>query len=473
MLELESLERLGRPDPLDGDACKVFDTRAAGGRARRRWPGIVDVFRTIPSKTGTVRLKTLDSVAAVVEEADVVVIGAGQAGLSVSHELKRHGISHLVVERGSVGQTWRRRWDSFCLVLPNWTVQLPGGRYEGPHPDAYMMRDDLVAYLEAYAAGFEAPVRHHTEVTSLRCQDGALPFALETSSGEMHARIVVIATGAYQRPVRPKGATELPVRIEVFDADSYVNPGGLPPGGVLIVGSGQTGCQMAEELREAGREVVLACGRTPWMPRRIEGRDAISWLTETPFFEAALSDLPSPLARLAGNPQASGRDGGHDLHYRTLARLGVRLVGHFRGVSGSRAHFAGDLAECVAVGDARYADIRNLIHAQCDRTGTTRPEIPDPEPFLADDDDSLDLGGVGSVILTSGFRPDYASWVRVPGAFDEWGFPKHIECESTMAPGLFFVGVHFLRKRKSSLLFGVGEDATIVAERVVQQSEVS
>jgi putative flavoprotein involved in K+ transport len=306
------------------------------------------------------------------------------------------------------------------------------------------------------------------EVHSLTPIDGAERFALETSAGTINARSVVLATGAYQRPHRPAGASQLPARIAVFDADSYVNPAGLPPGGVLVVGSGQTGCQLAEELHEAGREVYLACGRTGWIPRRVEDRDVIAWLTETPFFEMALADLPNPLARLAGNPQATGHGGGHDLHYRTLARMGVTLLGHFRGADDKRAYFARDLAECVSFGDARYTDTCNLIRAHCDRVGRAHPELPLPEPFQADDSESLDLDRVGSVIFTSGFRPDYASWVRLPGGFDEWGFPNHVDCQSTVAPGLFFAGVHFLRKRKSSLLFGVGEDAALVASQLIR-----
>ena len=397
------------------------------------------------------------------EELDVLVVGAGQAGLSVSHELKRQGVAHVVLERGQIGETWRRRWDSFCLVLPNWTLQLPGGHYQGPEPDKYMLRDGIVSYLEGYAESFDAPVRQGVEVRSLAPLDGSGGFLLETSAGAIHARSVVLSTGAYQRPHRPQGAADLPARLTILDADGYRNPGALPPGGVLIVGSGQTGCQLAEDLHQAGRDVYLACGRTSWIPRRIGDRDVVAWLTETPFFEMTLADLPSPLARLAGNPQTTGRDGGHDLHYRTLARMGVTLLGHYRGADDSRAYFGGDLAECVTFGDARYSDICNLIRGFCDRTGRAHPELPAPDPFVAQDPESLDLDRVGSVIFTSGFRPDYASWVRIPGAFDEWGFPIHVDGQSAVAPGLFFVGVHFLRKRKSSLFLGVGEDAALVA----------
>jgi putative flavoprotein involved in K+ transport len=277
---------------------------------------------------------------------------------------------------------------------------------------------------------------------------------------------VVLATGAYQRPYRPPGAASLPSTIQVIDAEGYANPAGLPPGRVLIVGSGQTGCQLAEEIHQAGREVFLACGRTSWIPRRLDGRDVISWLVDTGFFEMALSELPSPQARLAGNPQATGRDNGHDLHYRTLAEMGVQLLGRFQGADAVRLHFAGDLAESVAFGDQRYAELCSRIRGWCDRTGRAHPELPAPQPFEARAPEVLDLQGFGTVIFTSGFRPDYRRWVNLPGAFDELGFPVHEDCQSTVAPGLFFVGVHYLRKRKSSLLLGVGEDASIAARGV-------
>lgn len=400
------------------------------------------------------------------EEVDVVVVGAGQAGLAVSHELTELRVPHLVLERGRVGQTWRGRWDSFCLVLPNWTLQLPGGAYNGPDPDGYMPKAGLVDYLNQYAAGFDAPVRAGVEVHSLKPLDGGAGFALQTSAGLIHARSAVLATGAYQKPYRPVGAASLPAGLQVMDAEGYANPAGIAPGKVLVVGSGQTGCQLAEELCLAGRDVYLACGRTPWMPRRVDGRDTVSWLVETGFFEATLADLPSPMARLAGNPQSSGHSNGHDLDYRTLDGLGVTLLGHFKGVESGRLHFAGDLADCVAHGDQRWADLCNRIHAHCDRTGRPHPELAAPEPFQARDPNELDLDGFGAVIFTSGFRPDYERWVNIPGGFDELGFPVHRDCESALAPGLFFAGVHFLRKRKSSLLLGVGEDATVAARGI-------
>jgi putative flavoprotein involved in K+ transport len=396
---------------------------------------------------------------------EVVVVGAGQAGLAVSRELTQEGVEHVVLERDRVGQTWRGRWDSFCLVTPNWFVQLPGHPYDGDDPDGFMPRDEIVAYLERYAAGFEAPVREGIEVTALRQgDDGRL--MLETSAGQIAAGTVVLSTGAYQRPHRPAGAATLPAGLLQIDVEDYRNPAELPAGPVLVVGSGQSGCQITEELYHAGREVFLACGRAPWFPRRLGDRDLAWWGLETGFLDAPLSSLPTPAARLAANVQATGARGGHDLHYRTLRKLGVTLLGHFVGADGQHARFAPDLGESVAWGDERNVHLMGLVRELVAERGIPLPEIPEPEPFDADAPEELSLSGFGAVVFAGGFRPDYASWVRFPGAFDEFGFPVHEEGASTVVPGLYFVGVHFLRKRKSSLLNGVGEDAAIVARQI-------
>jgi putative flavoprotein involved in K+ transport len=396
---------------------------------------------------------------------DAVIVGAGQAGLSLSHELTASGVEHIVLERGRVGETWRGRWESFCLVIPNWTVQLPGGRYRGDDPDGFMRKREIVSHLVGYARSFRAPVREGVTVTSLEpADDGA--FLLRTSAGEVRARDVVLASGGYQKPHRPAAAAQLPASIHAIDAEAYVNPSTLAPGKVLIVGSGQTGCQLAEEIFEAGREVYLACGRAPWIPRRFEDRDSIAWLCETPFFDVRLTDLPNPTARLLASPQNSGRVGGHDLHYRTLQEQGVHLLGHFLGVANGRAHFARDLVESVAFGDARYAEVCEVIRKSCAARGARAPEMPPPPPFVANARETLDLSEVGAVLFTTGFRPDYARWVRFPEAFDAMGFPIQQDGSSTVVRGLRFMGVHFQRKRKSATLLGVAEDATVLAEAI-------
>jgi putative flavoprotein involved in K+ transport len=398
------------------------------------------------------------------ERFEVAVVGGGQAGLALSHELTGAGVEHVVLERGKVGETWRARWDTFCLVTPNWTVQLPGGHYDGDDPDGYLPRDGVVAFLERYATGFGAPVRERVDVVGLEPDRGG-GFTLRTSDGELCANSVVLATGAYQRQHRP-GAKTLPPYLLQIDIDGYRNPEALPTGRVLVVGSGQSGCQIAEELHEAGRDVVLACGRAPWASRRLGGRDIVWWGAETGFLDQLVTGLADPAARFAANIQATGHGGGRDLHYRTLLAKGVTLAGHFLGAAGHRAKFALDLAESVAWGDERRAQLMDMVRGLVAKRGLPSVDIPEPGPIDPTTPEELDLRDFGVVIFAGGFRPDYRSWLPWPAAFDDMGFPLHRDGASTVVPGLHFVGVHFLRKRKSSLLFGVGEDAGIVARGI-------
>ena len=395
---------------------------------------------------------------------DIVVVGAGQAGLATSRELSRRGLEHVVLERARVGQSWRGRWESFCLVTPNWSMRLPDQPYDGADPNGFDPRDDIVGFLERYAARFELPVQEGVDVSSLEPRNDS--FRLETSTGPMDARTVVLTTGAYQRPHRPAKASTLPAGILQIDVEGYRTPEALPNGPVLVVGSGQSGCQIAEELAEAGRDVYLACGRAPWLPRRPGEHDLTWWLNESGYLEATVESLPEPSARLWANVLASGRRGGHDLHLRTLHELGVALLGHFAGADGNRVRFEPDLHDSLAWGDERYRMLIGIFSDFADRSGIARPPLLETPPLDHDPPQTLDLKGFGAVIFAGGFRPDYDSWVRVPGAFDGLGFPIHDECESRVAPGLYFVGVHFLRKRKSSIFLGAGEDAAIVAERI-------
>jgi putative flavoprotein involved in K+ transport len=400
-----------------------------------------------------------------VEAADVVVVGAGQAGLALSHELTARGVDHLVLERGRVGQSWRDRWESFCLVTPNWAIQLPDGAYDGDDPDGFMPRDEVVAFFERYAAGIGAPVRGNVAVTGLaRDRDGG--FRLATSEGPLHARRVALATGAFQAPYRPHADT-LPPSLDVIDVAGYRRPDAVRPGGVLVVGSGQSGLQIAEELHEAGRDVVVACGRAPWLPRRIDDRDLVWWGVRNGFIEQPVGALPSPAERLVANLQNSGRDGGHDLNYRTLRTLGVTLVGRFLGAAHGEVRFAADLADSVAFGDQRCRAFMGLCERYATEQGIAVPPMPDTPPFDPAAPEQLPIDRFGTVIYAGGYRPAYRGWVSIDGAFDDLGFPIHVDGESVAAPGLHFVGVHFLRKRKSSLLIGVGEDAAVVADRMV------
>jgi putative flavoprotein involved in K+ transport len=399
------------------------------------------------------------------ERADVLVIGAGPAGLAISHELSAAGVRHIVLERDRVAQRWRERWDSFCLVTPNWTIALPGGEYDGPAPDAFLPRDGLVEHFARYAASLGEQVREGVEVTSLEPGSGG-GFVATTRDGSISAKHVVVCTGIYSRPYLPPAASSLPAHVAVIDATGYRRPGDLPPGGVLVVGSGQTGGQLAEELCAAGRQVVLSCGKAPFMPRTISGRDGVWWARESGVLDQPVSSLASPEARFGANFLNTGARGGHDLNLRLLRQQGVRLVGHLLGAEGATARFALDLAETVAWGDARYLDLRRAFEQYASANGLPRPEMPDPEPFGDAGEESVDLGSFATVIFTSGFRPDYEAWVHAPGAFDSMGYPIQLDGTSTVVPGLHFVGVHFQRKRKSATLIGMGEDAAIVARSI-------
>jgi Pyridine nucleotide-disulphide oxidoreductase len=398
------------------------------------------------------------------EHVQVAVVGGGQAGLAVGRELASLGVEPVVIERGRVAQTWRERWESFCLVTPNWCTQLPGGTYDGAAPDAFMLRDELVAHLEEYAEGSGVPVREGVDVQSIDVSDDGV--SLCTSEGDLRADAAVIATGAYQRPHRPPVATALPASLLKIDVEGYQSERALPRGRILMVGSGQSGCQIAEELQEAGRDVVVACGKAPWLPRRIGGRDLMWWAQETGFLDHTVDSLPSPSARLNANLLATGHGGGRDLHLRTLRHAGVTLTGHFVGVSGHEAVFAADLRESMAWGDERYGDFAGLVRKLVRERGLDDPELEDPLPFGGEGPERLDLRDFGAVIFAAGFRPDYSAWLHWPEAFDDLGFPIHEDGASVAGPGIYFVGVHFLRKRKSALLIGVGEDAAIVARRV-------
>jgi len=397
---------------------------------------------------------------------DVAIIGAGQAGLATSWYLGEAGVDHLVLDSGRVAETWRsRRWDSFRLITPNWAIGLPGTAYRGDEPDGYMPLAELIGFFEAWIASFNPPVRENTHVSSLEA--GPTGFVLTVGGGHIRARTVVVASGGYQKPHRPAGAESLPSALHQVFAEDYRNPGSLPPGNVLIVGSGQTGCQLAEELHQAGRRVFLACGRCPWVPRRVDGRDFVWWFKESGFMDRTPDKLPSPAARLFGNPQATGHEGGHDLNFRTLHATGVELLGRFLGADGSTLRFADDLAASVDFGDARWADIRGWIDRLCARADIKQPAYEIPAPMRIKTRTEIDLvrEGINTVIWTSGYRPDY-SWVKFP-IFDDMGFPVQVDGQTSVL-GLYFMGVHWMRKNKSAILYGVGEDAEIVARQIVE-----
>jgi putative flavoprotein involved in K+ transport len=394
---------------------------------------------------------------------DCVVIGAGQAGLSASYHLRRLGVDHVVLERGAVGETWRTaRWDSFCLNTPNWCTRLPGLDPPG-EPDAFAPLEDVIATLTDYADRIRAPVRRG-EVTALRVNRGS--FELTQEGDSLLARSVVVATGAFQRPTAHPAAAEVPAGIRHLHTVAYRNPGALPDGGVLVVGSGQSGCEIAQELLEAGRSVHLAVGRCGWAPRRYRGRELMRWMVDVGAMDETSEVLPTPKARFAGNVAVSGSQGGRDCNPLVLQAMGARLYGRFLGFDGGRAVFRADLDENLEFGATFERDWCRRFDDYASAGGLDLPEHPTPLPGAVDaasTELALDREGVATVLWAGGFRPAF-QWIGVP-VFDELGFPR-TRRGVTEVPGLTFVGLPWLYTRKSPLLLGVGDDAAHVADAV-------
>jgi putative flavoprotein involved in K+ transport len=407
-----------------------------------------------------------------VEDIDVAVIGAGQAGLATSRELSERDVDHVVLEQQRPGFAWSQRWDSFTLVTPNHSIRLPGGPYAGDDPHGYLTREGIEEHISTYAAGLAAEVRSGVRVDRLRPADAG-GFVLDTDGGPIRANAVVVATGAYQRPHRPPAVLSIQERLEVLDSIDYRRPSMLPDGSVLVVGGGQSACQIAEELLLAGRDVVMACGRAPWFYRRPGGRDLFDWLIDVGLLDEGPDALPTPAARLGANIQATGARGGHDLSYRTLAALGARLGGHLVVEADGTPSLAPDLEATLAFCDQVHGLIRTTLLDWSVQPGRPHLDIPPPPAFQPEPVHRLDLRAFGAVIVAAGFRTRYTEWIDVPGIVDDFGFPVHDDGESTVAPGLHFVGVHLLRKRMSSLLLGVGEDAARTADRIAASPRVS
>jgi len=412
------------------------------------------------------------------ESVDTLVIGAGQAGLATSYWLKRAGIEHLLLERRDrLGGSWPDRWDSFCLVAPNFTLRLPGMPYSGSEPEAFMPRDGVVKYVQDYAASFAAPVRLGVEVEQLTAANGR--FEALTDKVTFSARNVVLATGPAPRPKIPEASRALPGHIFQLHSDRYRRPVDLPPGGVLVVGSGQSGTQIAEELHQAGRDVHLAVSMCASVPRRYRGRDLIWWLLQS-FLHGdehgvhfpTVEDLPSPAARFAPNPHVSGKDGGHDIDLRQFARRGIQLYGRLESIRGTTVHFSADLAERLRFAETQFEqEFQPLFDAYIAAAGIDAPpdDRPPRDTFTPATITELDLerSGVRSVLWATGYQLDF-SWVQLP-VFDEWGYPRHVR-GVVDHPGLYAVGLPWLHSEPSAVIAGVGADAAHIVEHIAARA---
>jgi putative flavoprotein involved in K+ transport len=401
---------------------------------------------------------------------DVVVIGGGQAGLAASRCLAARGVDHVVLERGRLAERWRsERWDSLRLLTPRWQSRLPGFSYRGPDPDGFMSRREVIGYLEAYARSFAAPVEDGVAVRAVeRDGDG---YRVTADRGTWRAESVIVATGHCDRPHVPALAAGLPADVVQLVPTRYRNPALLPAGGVLVVGASATGIQLADEIHRSGRPVTLAVGRHVRLPRRYRGRDVMAWLDATGFLDQGaetVADLEA--ARRQPSLQLVGRPDHRTLDLGVLLDAGVRLVGRVRGVEGSRVLLAEDLAETFAGAERRQARLLGRIDAHIARTGQTaappaeplRPIAPPAAPAAID----LRAEAIRTVIWATGYRRSYP-WLRVP-VLDERGEIRHVG-GITPASGLYVLGLQFLRRRKSSFLDGVGEDAAVLVDHLARR----
>jgi putative flavoprotein involved in K+ transport len=401
------------------------------------------------------------------ESIDTLVIGAGQAGIAASEHLARHGIPHLVLERDRIAEKWRSwRWDSLVANGPAWHDRFPGMTYPSD-PEGFPGKEEVADYLEAYARRIGAPIRTGVEVTGLARNPSGPGFRAETSAGPVEALRVIVATGAFQTPVIPR---IVPAEAGVLQLHStaYRNPGALPPGGVLVVGSGSSGAQIADELNRAGRRTWLSVAAHGRPPRRYRGRDFVWWLGVLNLWdlEAAPDTEHVTIA-------VSGAYGGRTVDFRRLAAEGIVLTGRVAGYEGGAVTFAGDLQENLAKGDADYLALLDAADAWAARHAADLPEepeariIPPDPPCVTEPLVRLDLAAedVGTIIWATGFRRDFG-WIALD-TFHPDGTPRH-QRGVAAEPGLYFLGLPWQSRRGSSFIWGVWHDAAFVADHIAR-----
>ncbi|MFZ0546781.1 MAG: FAD-dependent oxidoreductase [Candidatus Promineifilaceae bacterium] len=401
---------------------------------------------------------------------ETVIVGGGQAGLAISYHLTQRGHEHAVLEKAHhPGSAWRSRWDSFTLVTPNWQFRMPGAEYEGEDPDGFLSRDEVLAFFENYVERFQLPVRFGVTVNAIWKTDTS--YHLLTSEGEFEATNVVIAIGTFQKPKIPACSTNFPPSITQLHSSQYKNAKTLPPGAVLVVGSGQSGCQIAEELYLNGRQVYQCVGSSSGrVPRRYRTKDCMWWLEQVGYFDRPTD---AAIARFTANPHVSGARGGHTLNLHQFARDGVILLGHLKGITDSTIRLVADLNISLAKIDKYEADLLAKFDAFAHQNGLdlppeTLPELYDGYQEQEITELNLKTAGITTVIWATGYSADF-HWLNLPGLLDRDGFPIQ-ERGVTGAAGLYFLGLHCMHTAKSGLLFGVGGDAVHVADHITRRN---
>jgi putative flavoprotein involved in K+ transport len=397
-----------------------------------------------------------------------VVIGAGHAGLAASHFLTKGSVDHVVLERGEVANSWRReRWESLRLLTPNWLSRLPGQPYAGADPDGYMSAGEVAAFIDGYATGSEAPVRTGVTVTSVRRTDGG--YDVVTDQGTIRARSVVLSTGACNRPSVPAFAAGLPASVQQVTPFDYRSPDALPDGGVLVVGASATGVQLAAEIRRSGRPVTLSVGEHTRLPRLHRGRDVLWWMEASGVWDQRYDEVDDlTRARRLPSPQLVGTPERQTLDLNALTDLGVDLVGRWSTVRDGVALFSGGLRNVFALADLKQQRLLDGFDAWASETGAdaaepgVRPE-PTRAPATSRLQQDLRSGEIATVVWATGYRPDYG-WLDVP-VVDEKGQLRH-DGGVVDSPGLYALGLPVLRRRKSTFIHGIEDDAREVVEHL-------
>ena len=398
----------------------------------------------------------------------VVIVGGGQAGLSMSYYLQQYAIDHLVFEKHRAMHVWRdRRWDEFCLVTPNWQCRLPGYEYRGSDPHGFMKKDEIIAYLDGFKRVVGAPLREGVAVRRVVPQSGG-GFSVSTSEGECLADQVVVAAGSYHAPIIPSMAERVPKTILQMHSEQYRNARSLPDGAVLVVGSGQSGAQIAEDLFLSGRKVFLAVGNAPRCARFYRGKDVVDWLAEMNYYDMPVTAHPlREGVRDNTNHYVTGRDGGRDIDLRKFASEGMELYGVLSAADGDILRFNEDLRENLDGADRIYNGINASIDNFIAKSGIDAPPgfmyTPVWEPRQERSRLDVRQAGINSIIWCIGFEPDF-SWLKAP-IFDERGYPGHVR-GVTAQPGLYVVGLPWLHTWGSGRFSGVARDAQYLAERI-------
>lgn len=404
----------------------------------------------------------------------VAIIGGGQAGLSASWFLWRAGVPHIVLEKNNPGHSWRHeRWDTFCLVTPNWQCQLPNFPYSGSDPDGFMGKDDIVRYLEGFAASFPAPLHTGISVTRLTQPDTG-GFLLETSEGAIRADQVIVATGAYHDTMRPDWSWSLDPAIQQIHSADYRRPSQMQEGAVLVVGSGQSGCQIAEDLHLAGRQVHLCLGDAPRVARRYRGLDVVTWLDRMGYYDIPVEAHPlKEGVRDNTNHYVTGRDGGRDIDLRQRALEGMRLYGRAEAYADGQITIRPGLTKLLDSADATSESIKDAIDRFIAQSGIEAPEEPRYHPVWAPEREELALdfatAGITGIVWCIGFRPNFR-WIDLP-VFNGRGMPGHRR-GVTAIPGLYFLGLPWLHTWGSGRFSGVARDAAYLSEQVLALAKV-